>query len=146
MGRLDFNLYGGTFTNSEQLYFMDYQHFPGNRTFLQTSDPVRSFRLLDYYEFSTTDDYLAGHLYYQFRKLLLTQIFELRLMGLKESLVLNYLHTDASQNYTEVGYSLDNIFRFFRVEAVASFEDFKYQGWGIRIGVSTNLSEWLTVE
>lgn len=145
-GRLDFNLYGGVFPNTAQLYFMDFQHFPGNQTFLQTSDPVRSFRLLDYYEFSTLDRYAAGHVYYQFRKFLITQIFEARLMGLKENLILNYLNTNNSQNYTEVGYSLDNIFRFFRIEAVAAFEDGKYQNWGIRVGISTNLDEWVSFE
>lgn len=145
-GRLDFNLYGGVFPNTENMYFMDFQHFPGNQTFLQTSDPVQSFRLLDYYEFSTTDRYVAGHAYYQFRKLLLTQIFELRLMGLKENLILNYLNTSNSQNYTEVGYSLDNILRFFRIEAVAAFEDGKYQNWGIRVGISTNLDGFISIE
>ena len=138
-GRLDYNLYAGAFLNHRQLYFMDFKHFPGNRVVLQESDPVASFRLLDYYLYSTQEQYAVVHLHYQFRKLLLTRIFEVRLLGLKENLLVNYLKTSTSPHYTEVGYSLDNIFRFFRIEAVASFHNGTYQDFGIRIGISTNL-------
>ncbi len=138
-GRLDYNLYAGSFLNNRRLYFPDFQHFMGNRTVLQVSDPVASFRLLDYYAYSTAQNYLAGHLYYQFRKLLLTQLFEVRMLGLKENLVLNYLHTEVSPHYLEVGYSLDNIFRFLRLEAISSFADGKYQDFGFRVGISTDL-------
>lgn len=139
-GRLDYTLTAGAFLNSDQLYFMDFRHFAGNRVLVQESDPVGSFRLLDYYAYSTQERYAVAHLHYQFRKLLLTRIFEVRLLGLQENVFVNYLKTGASPHYTEVGYSLDNIFRFFRVEAVAGFDDGKYQDFGIRIGISTNLS------
>lgn len=142
-GRLDYNIYAGSFLNNRQLYFMDFQHFMGNRTVLQVSDPVASFRLLDYYRYSTGQNYLAAHLYYQFRKLLLTQIFEVRMLGLKENLVLNYLKSELSPHYLEVGYSLDNIFRFLRLEAVSSFADGQYQDFGFRVGISTNLENLL---
>ncbi|MEM9834408.1 MAG: DUF5686 and carboxypeptidase regulatory-like domain-containing protein [Bacteroidota bacterium] len=138
-GRLFANVYAGSFLNNEQTYFMDFRHFAGNRIFLQESDPVGSYRLLDYYLYSTEQNYFASHLYYQLRKFLLTQIFEVRLLGLKENIFVNYLKTSASPHYTEVGYSLDNIFRFFRVEAVASFNDTEYVDFGVRIGISTSL-------
>jgi hypothetical protein len=38
-----------------------------------------------------------------------------------------------------VGYSLDNIFRFFRLEAVANYYDGRYQGFGVRVGLATNI-------
>ena len=138
-GRLDYTLSAGAFLNNAQLYFMDFHHFAGNRVLVQESDPVGSFRLLDYYTFSTRERYGVAHLHYQFRKLLLTRIFEVRLLGLQENVFVNYLKTSASPHYTEVGYSLDNIFRFFRVEAVASFDNGQYRDFGIRIGISTNL-------
>jgi len=143
-GRLDVKAYAGTFFNNDQLYFMDFKHFPGNLTAIQQSDPVASYRLLDYYLFSTADQYVGGHAYYQFRKFLLTQIFEVQLMGLKENLLFNYLSTPQAGHYMEAGYSLDNIFRFFRVEAVASFLDGKYQDFGVRVGISTSLQEMFT--
>jgi len=140
-GRLDYNVYAGSFLNNESLYFMDFQHFMGNRTVLQVGDPVGSFRLLDYYRYSTDEQYAAGHLYYQFRRFLLTQIFEVQLLGIKENLLFNYLKTSESPHYMEVGYSLDNIFRFLRVEAVANFEDGRYRDFGVRVGISTSLED-----
>ncbi len=142
-GRLFANVYAGSFLNNRQTYFMDFQHFAGNRIFLQESDPVGSYRLLDYYLYSTEQSYFASHLYYQLRKFLLTQIFEVRMLGLKENFFVNYLKTEASPHYTELGYSLDNIFRFFRVEAVASFNDTDYVDFGVRIGISTSLENML---
>jgi len=139
-GKLHFNLYGGSFLNNKQMYFPDFRHFMGNRIFIQTSDPAGSFRLLDYYNFSTQQNYLGGHLYYQFRKLLFTQIMEVRLLGLKENIFFNYLKTEASPHYAELGYSLDNIFRLFRLEVVGSFLDFNYQDFGFRVGISTTLN------
>lgn len=152
-GKLYYKVYAGSFLNTKQMYFMDYQHFAGNRTFLQASDPVGSFRLLDYYQLSTRGNYAGGHFHYQFRKLLFTQLWQLRATGLKENIILNYLATDNNKplelpnggsfpaqrglQYMEVGYSLDNIFRFFRIEAIASFKDYEYQDFGIRIGIST---------
>ena len=138
-GRLDYNLYAGSFLNNRSLYFMDFRHFMGNQLVVQESDPVASFRLLDYYTYSTQERYAVAHLQYQFRKLLLTRIFEIRLLGLKENVLVNHLKTSTSPHYTEVGYSLDNILRFFRVEAIASFQDGTYQDFGVRIGISTNI-------
>lgn len=140
-GRLDYNVYAGSFLNNESLYFMDFQHFMGNQTIIQMSDPVGSFRLMDYYLYSTHQNYLAGHFYYQFRKFLFTQIFEVRLLGIKENLLFNYLKTDQSPHYMEIGYSLDNVLRFLRVEAVANFEDGKYRNFGVRIGIATTLED-----
>ena len=43
-------------------------------------------------------------------------------------------------NYFEIGYGLENIFRFFRLEVAASFEGGKYKDAGIFLGVSTSLT------
>src|SRR5690606_5134030 len=95
----------------------------GNRIILTSIKPAGSFRLLDYYQYSTNKTYFSAHTYYQFRKFMLTHIPEVRFAGLKESLFVNYLKTGQSPHYYEVGYSLENIFRVFRLEAAASFTD-----------------------
>ena len=139
-GTLHFNVYGGLFLNNDQMYFPDFRHFMGNRIFIQTSDPIASFRLLDYYHYSTQNNYAGAHLHYQFRKLLFTQIMEVRLLGLKENIFMNYLKTETSPHYAELGYSLDNIFRLFRLELVGSFQDFDYKEFGFRVGISTGIA------
>ncbi|WP_226390872.1 DUF5686 and carboxypeptidase regulatory-like domain-containing protein [Penaeicola halotolerans] len=136
-GKLDFELRAGTFLNDQSVYFMDFKHFDGNRTILSSLRPAGAFRLLDYYQYSTTDNYFAGHTHYQFRKFLFTQLPEIRFSGLRENIFFNYLKTQNLPDYAEVGYSVDNIFRLFRVEVAASFQDWKYQEVGLRIGIAT---------
>ncbi len=127
---------GSTFNNSN-MTFVDYEHFMGNRSPFETNDPVASYRLLPYYDYSTNDEYLVGHLHYHFRKFLLTQIALVRFAGLGENLFVNYLGTNNSGNYTELGYGIDNIFRIFRIEGILSFQDGKFIDSGLRIGIST---------
>lgn len=138
-GSMNLWLRGGTFFNKSKMYFMDFKHFPGNQTPFSTSDPVGSFRLLDYYRFSTDVEYFSANVHYQFRKFLVTTIPVVRLAGIRENLFLNYLATPSSKNYTEVGYTIDGILRFFRLEAAAAFRDGKYLGHGFRIGIATSL-------
>ena len=139
-GTIDFWLRGGMFLNNERLYFMDYKHFLGNQTPFSTSDPVGSFRLLDYYRFSTDDRYFTANVHYQFRKFLVTTIPVIRLAGIQENIFVNYLATPASRNYTEVGYSLDGILRIFRLEGAVAFRDGHYFGYGFRFGIATNIA------
>lgn len=136
-GKLDFNIQAGTFLNSRQVYFMDYKHFGGNRTIFSNMGAARNYRFLDYYRFSTSGDYFSSILHYQFRKFLFTQLPMLRFSGVRENLFFNYLKTAHSPHYTEIGYSLDNLFRIFRVEFGAGFENGEYSRGGLRLGVAT---------
>ncbi|WP_215226270.1 DUF5686 and carboxypeptidase regulatory-like domain-containing protein [Echinicola shivajiensis] len=136
-GKLEFNIKAGGFINNENLYFMDYKHFGGNRTIFSNMGTVNNYRLLDYYKYSTKGNYLSSIVHYQFRKLLFTQFPMLRFSGLRENLFVNYLKTEESPHYWEVGYSLDNLFRLFRVEFGLGFENSKYQRSGVRIGVAS---------
>lgn len=139
-GRLDVALKAGKFINSKRLYFMDYAHFLGNRTAFITTDPVGSFRLLDYYAFSTRDKYFTSNVHYHFRKFLITQIPIIRLTGITENLFVNYLASPLSNDYTELGYSLDGILRIFRLEGAVSFSGGNYKSYGFRIGVATSVN------
>ena len=125
----------------DSITFLDYNHFMGNRTPIQDIDVVKSYRLLPYYELSTEKAYFNLLTHYQFRKFFLSRFQFARKRGVKESVFANYLGTDSSQNYTELGYSIDNIFRLFRLEGVAAFQDGAYKDWGIRFGVAAFLDE-----
>lgn len=137
-GYADFYLRGGAFLSTGNMYFMDYKHFLGNQTPFITNDPVGSFRLLDYYQYSTTDKYFSGNFHYQFRKFLVTNIPLVRMAGIHENIFLNYLATPTSRNYTEVGYTIDGILRIFRLEGAVAFKDGKYLDYGFRIGITSN--------
>jgi hypothetical protein len=144
-GRTYFNTKLGVFLNNNSLGFMDYAHFPGNRVFVTQNDPVESFRLLDYYRFSTDQVYAQNFIFHRFRRLLITQIPATRFMGLKEGAFVNYLYTPESNNYGEIGYSLEGILKFFRVEVATQYENMQYKGWGFRVGLSTTLGGNISV-
>jgi hypothetical protein len=136
---VDFAFKAGAFLNNNNLYFMDYAHHLGNLTPFVTTDPVGSYRMLDYYLYSTDRQFLSTSVHYQFRRFLVTQAPKLRFMGMKENLFVNYLAAPEAKHYTELGYSLDGILRFFRFELVGAFREAKYQGFAVRIGIATNL-------
>lgn len=135
--RIDIDAEAGTFFNNPTLLFPDFKHFPGNRLTFAPLNVTGGYRMLDYYKYSTADNYLSVFTHVRFRKLLFTQLPVLRLSGLKENLFVNYLNTSTSDNYMEVGYTIDNIFRFFRLEFVQSFQDFKPKDFGVRFGVAS---------
>jgi hypothetical protein len=139
-GNLDMKFQAGMFLNTDKMYFMDYKHFDGNRTYLTTSDPVGSFRLMDYYQNSTADQYFSANMHYHFRKFLVTRFPKVRMIGMSENIFINYLATPYSQHYTEVGYGLEGILRVFRLEVAAAFRDGKYFENGFRVGVATSVT------
>jgi hypothetical protein len=139
-GRVFASMRAGSFLNADSLGFMDFKHFVGNQTALLTTDPAGSFRLMDYYLLSTSEQYFEGNVYYQFRKFLVTTLPYTRMLGIRESVFANYLLTPSSKNYTELGYAVEGILRLFRVEVAASFLDGRYIDYGVRIGIAANLT------
>jgi hypothetical protein len=64
----------------------------------------------------------------------------LRFSGVRENIFVNYLKTKNSPHYTEIGYSLDNLFRIFRVEIAAGFENGQFLRARPLFGVATFLN------
>ena len=136
---LHYSFSAGVFLNNRNAFLMDYKHFLGNQAFVQYGDAFTTFRALPYYRFSTSERYLEAHIVNESRRLLLTRIPFVRLAGLKENLMVHYLHTPTVKPYTELGYGLDGLipgFPFFRVEAIAVFQNFKYDRTVFRLGTT----------
>lgn len=138
--KLYYQLGAGSFLNRKSVWFPDYRHFAGNRFFFQLGDPVGTFRMLDYYRYSTHEEFVEGHLLAEFRQLLFTQIQWFRRYGIKETIIAHYLSTPNSNHYTELGYGFDVGIRFpFRIEIVSNFERFRYLQTAFRIGTTMNI-------
>jgi len=132
------NIGAGTFLGDAPRYFADYVHLPGSRLFWMSNDPVSRFRMLDYYTYSTKEEYAYTLMNYQFRRLALTQLTKFRRSGIRENVILNTLFTPASQQYAEVGYGVNYILRVLRIEFVTSWQDFKYKDFSFQIGVASD--------
>jgi len=50
------------------------------------------------------------------------------------------MYANSISNYYEIGYALENIFRFLRFEVIGQFEGVNYSGIGFRVGISKNIS------
>jgi hypothetical protein len=140
-GVLHYNVSAGAFLRKDSLNFIDYAHFNANLSPFTRADPVQEYRIMDYYRYSSNEYYLSGLLNYQFRKFFITQIPWVNKQGIKENVFVNYLGTESTDAYVEVGYSWNHIYRIFKIEGVTSFENGKYKDWGIRIGVAAGLDD-----
>lgn len=139
-GDVNLMVRGGAFLSNAFVQLPDFRHFATSEIRLTTADPIGSYRLLPFYNFSTNQEYFEFYGHYQFRKFLLSRIWKIQKAGIREDLFLNYLYTPESDHYAELGYTIDNIFRILRVEFVTSWQDFKYRDFGVRLSVASIFS------
>jgi len=131
-----YSVTGGKFLNSDKLYFEDFHHFNTQPTDFMFSSYENSFRLLPFYQYSTSDQFLEAHTNWQTRRLILKQLPVIRNSMITEKLFVNYLTTPELKNYVETGYGISNLFLLLNVEAVAGFENGKFRSAGVKVSVN----------
>jgi hypothetical protein len=132
-GKSSFWIGAGKFLNAKSIYYIDYKHFKGNRTLAYTP-VVNNFLYLDYYNFSTSDQYFDAHVEHNFSGFLTNKVPLLRKLKLSEIAGFNYLSTPALNNYSEVYFGLQ--FLNMRVLYGMSYADGKQVDKGFRIAVN----------
>ncbi|WP_161486760.1 DUF5686 and carboxypeptidase regulatory-like domain-containing protein [Rufibacter roseus] len=132
LGTSSYNVSVGTFWRKEQLYFMDFRHFEGNRTILAGN--FSGFQLLDYYRYSTKDTYVEAHYNHHFNGFILNKIPLLRKLKWQEVGSVNYLHTHAAGHYLELGVGIEHLFKVIRVDFFTGFQERQKISSGFRIG------------
>jgi hypothetical protein len=134
------NYYGvyGKFINSKQLYFMDYVHFNGNQTIFSGFESKR-FDLLEYYNYSTTDEYIQVFAEHEFGGFILNKIPLIRKLKLNEIAGFRYLHLPGTIDYYETSFGLEKL-GIIRADFVMSFHDGKTRT-GFVLGVKTNIGQ-----
>jgi hypothetical protein len=139
LGTLNLRTEGGKFLTSERMDFMDYAHFMGNQTIFTRFDQLRGYAIAPYHLYSTNDEYLSTYINLELRRFIFSQFPTLRLAGLTENINVNHLITPSVDNYTELSYSLSNIFRLFRIDVTGAFVDGQYEDFRIQVGITSNL-------
>jgi hypothetical protein len=125
--------------NNEQISFLDYKHFNGNQTFVETSSSyLGKFLLMDYYAFSTQHSYAEMHLEHQFKGLLLNRIPLVNQLNYNLVVGAKSLFTQEQKPYYEFHVGLENFgfgkFRFFRLDYVQAYQS-GWQDGGVMIGL-----------
>jgi hypothetical protein len=140
LGKLVYRIKAGQFLTHRRLYFMDYKHFQGNQTILQSGDYVSSFRLLPYYTYSADRSYLEAHAEHNFKGALITQIPLLKKLSWQEVVGVHYLwNTVLSSNYVEVNFGMARVFKTLRVDYVLAYAANKKIRQGFTVGLSLAL-------
>ncbi|RXG11973.1 carboxypeptidase-like protein [Leeuwenhoekiella aestuarii] len=124
-GSFGYNLRGGTFLNSNNISFVDYQHFSGNQTRLNLEGRhLNSFNLLPYYDFSTNNSYFEGHLEHNFKGFVLGKIPGIRALNANLILGGHSLLTQENKPYYEFSAGIGNLgfgkLKFLRIDYVRS--------------------------
>lgn len=132
-GRIDYRINTGLFLNHKKVFFENYRHFDTHSPILAMSNIVNTFRLLPFYQFSSSTRFLEAHANWDSQKMILKQIPFMGRTSIVECLYFNYLSTDRLSNYVELGYGIRNIFAVLGLEAVTGFRNGKYDSAGIKI-------------
>ncbi len=138
-GTLGINLKAGTFIHGDNISFVDYKHFNGNRTHVGTSDRyLNVFNLMPYYSNSTNDSYFEAHLEHNDKGYIMNKIPLLN--KLNSTLVMGFhaLAVPDTKPYTEFTVGLDNLgfgkLKVFRFDYVHSFQN-RIQENGVVFGL-----------
>ncbi len=132
-GSLNYATSVGTFLGKKRVTFPDFHHFNGNRTY-SGQFGVTNFQTLDYYKFSSKDQYIEAHAEHHFNEFLLNNVPLIKKLNWQTVASLHMLTTPAAGNYTEWGLGIEHIFKFFRVDYYQGYHRGKLYTRGIRIG------------
>jgi hypothetical protein len=138
-GVLGINLKAGKFFDADNIAFVDYKHFNGNRTHIGQSERyLNTFNLLPYYTSSTNDSYFESHFEYDDDGYITNKIPLLN--KLKSTLVIGAanLAIPDRKPYNEFSIGLDNLgfgkFKIFRVDYVRAYQS-GFLGDGVVFGL-----------
>lgn len=121
LGRLTFWMEYGKFISRKHLYPMDLMHFNGNRTWF-SDFRINDFRGLDYYSYSTLDQYIQVHAEQNLGGFFLNKIPLIRKLKFSEILGVHYLHVQTRSDYLELTAGIEKL-NLFRAEIFTSFAD-----------------------
>ena len=125
-GRFRYNVKAGKFFNGEDISFVDFQHFTGNQTIIQSRSYLEVFNNLPYYVASTNDAYLEMHAEHDFNGFILGKLPLLRKLNFNLVLGAHGLATPDNKPYQEYTIGIDNIgwgkFRFLRLDYLRSYQ------------------------
>ena len=124
--------------NTNKMYFMDANHFNGNKT-LFSGFEQRRFDLLDYYQYSTTDEYIQVFAEHEFGGFILNKIPLLRKLKMNEVAGFRYLHLPGVIDHYEFSFGLEKL-GAIRADFVMSFNDKGQAKTGFVFGVKRQIS------
>lgn len=134
-----YSINAGTFFDTNAISFVDFKHFNGNQTRVETgSTYLNSFQLLNYFDYSTNGDYTDWHWEHHFNGLILNKIPIVKELNAQLIVGAKSLFSEGRNPYSEVSVGLDRLgfgkYKLLRLDYVRSFAGNGSRG-GIVVGL-----------
>ncbi|GGI27379.1 DUF5686 and carboxypeptidase regulatory-like domain-containing protein [Pedobacter mendelii] len=129
-GYTSFLVGAGKFLNNSKMYYPEYKHFAGNVSTIFPPN-LRKFQYLDFYQFSTNQQYFEAHLEHNFAGFFLNKVPLLRKAKLEEFIGGGYLSSPEKRNYKEFYFGLQRL--VLRVSYGFAYDAAKKINQGFRI-------------
>lgn len=137
-GRYSWIVRSGGFLNNKEVPFYDYFHFSSQKLPVMLNNYSDAFMLPGYYALSTPEFFTEAHAKYTTPYLLLKLLPGLSNTLIRENLIGSFLWTRYQKCYTEIGYSLSEIFLFGEVGVYAGFDNLTYKNIGVKLILKFN--------
>ncbi len=128
----------GGFINNKYVPFYDFFHFNAQPIYVLIDDYSDAFRLPAYYSLSTPEFYGELHMKYTTPYLVLKYLPGLSKTLMRENLSISYLGSRYQKNYTELGYSITELFFLGEVGVYVGFDDLKFRSVGVQLVLKIN--------
>ena len=128
----------GGFADNRNISYFDFFHFNAQPLTLLIDDYDDAFMLPAYYSLSTPEFFGEVHIKYTTPYLLLKLLPGLSNTLIRENLIFLYLGSRFHSNYSEIGYSLSEIFLLGEAGIFVGFNDLKYSNFGVRFTLRLN--------
>ncbi len=128
----------GGFADNRNISYFDFFHFNSQPLTLLIDDYKNAFFVPAFYSLSTPEFFGEAHLKYTTPYLLLKLLPGLSNTLIRENLSISYLGSRFHSNYTELGYSLSEIFLIGEAGFYVGFDDLRYRTFGLRFTLRLN--------
>jgi hypothetical protein len=128
----------GFIAGKTSLPYIDFFHFNEQPVQVLLDDYDDAFMLPAYYSLSTSDIFAEAHLKYTTPYLLLKLLPGLSNTLIRENLNFSFLTSKFHNTYTEIGYSLSEIFLLAEVGVYTGFDGLNNSGFGVKLILRLN--------
>ena len=136
--KLRWRFRSGAFLDNRSVPFYDFFHFNPQPPFVLLDDYQDAFMLPAYYSLSTPEVFGEFHFKYTAPYLLVKLLPGISNTLMRENLSLSYLGSKNNPHYTELGYSISEIFFLAELGVYAGFENLGYKSIGAKLILKFN--------
>lgn len=125
----------GGYTDNRGLSYFDYFHFNSQSFPLLVYNYADAHMIPRFYSLSTPEFFGEAHFRFTTPYMLLKYLPGLNNTLIRENFIFSYLGSRYHSNYTEIGYSLSEIFLVGELGLYIGFDDLKYRSLGVRFSI-----------